>query len=127
MELLNFDDLIISLGDKIPSYQEANVVELPLTISTRTGEKTFNTRPNILRLRSPSPSSGEIFILLIIFIFDLSDLGFNDMFILYLQNEISGTAAIVLLVLAGIFIVTSFMSFCPLYLPFGISTKNAKK
>jgi hypothetical protein len=47
--------------------------------------------------------------------------------VLYLQNEISGTTAIVLLVLAGIFIVTSFMSFCPLYLPFGISTKNAKK
>jgi hypothetical protein len=47
--------------------------------------------------------------------------------VLYLQNEISGTTAIVLLVLAGIFIVTSFMSFCPLYLPFGISTKNTKK
>lgn len=47
--------------------------------------------------------------------------------VLYLQNEISGTTAIVLLVLAGIFIVTSFMSFCPLYLPFGINTKTSKK
>ncbi len=47
--------------------------------------------------------------------------------VLYLQNEISGTTAIVLLVIAGIFIVTSFMSFCPLYLPFGINTKTTKK
>jgi hypothetical protein len=47
--------------------------------------------------------------------------------VLYLQNEISGTTAIVLLVVAGIFIVTSFMSFCPLYFPFGINTKSSKK
>lgn len=47
--------------------------------------------------------------------------------VLYLQNEINGTTAIVLLVLAGIFIVTSFISFCPLYLPFGINTKSSKK
>ncbi len=43
---------------------------------------------------------------------------------LYFVNIISGTLAIVLLVLAGIFILTSFMSFCPLYLPFGISTRK---
>jgi hypothetical protein len=43
---------------------------------------------------------------------------------LYFANLISGTLAIVLLVLAGIFILTSFMSFCPLYLPFGISTRK---
>lgn len=43
--------------------------------------------------------------------------------ILYFTNVISGTVAIVLLALAGIFIATSFMSFCPLYLPFGISTR----
>ena len=42
---------------------------------------------------------------------------------LYFTNQITETAAIILLVLAGIFIVTSFISFCPLYLPFGISTK----
>jgi hypothetical protein len=46
---------------------------------------------------------------------------------LYFMNIISGTLAIVLLVFAGIFILTSFMSFCPLYLPFGISTKEEKK
>ncbi len=44
--------------------------------------------------------------------------------ILYFTHQISGTTAIVLLILAGIFIVTSFMSFCPLYWPFGISTKK---
>jgi hypothetical protein len=43
---------------------------------------------------------------------------------LYFANIISGTLAIILLVLAGIFILTSFMSFCPLYLPFGISTRK---
>jgi Protein of unknown function (DUF2892) len=42
--------------------------------------------------------------------------------LLYFTNQISGTVAIVLLLLAAIFIVTSFMSFCPLYNPFGFST-----
>lgn len=41
---------------------------------------------------------------------------------LYFANVISGTVAIVLLVLSGIFILTSLISFCPLYLPFGINT-----
>ncbi len=44
--------------------------------------------------------------------------------VLYFTNQISGTTAIVLLILAGIFIVTSFISFCPLYYPFRISTKG---
>ncbi len=43
---------------------------------------------------------------------------------LYFANIISGTVAIVLLILAGVFILTSFMSFCPLYYPFGISTRK---
>jgi hypothetical protein len=43
---------------------------------------------------------------------------------LYFANIISGTVAIILLILAGVFILTSFMSFCPLYYPFGISTKK---
>lgn len=46
---------------------------------------------------------------------------------LYFAGILSGTVAIVLLVLAAIFIITSFMSFCPLYLPFGISTKKKDK
>jgi len=44
--------------------------------------------------------------------------------ILYFTNVISGTLGIVLLVLSGIFILTSLISFCPLYLPFGISTRK---
>jgi hypothetical protein len=43
---------------------------------------------------------------------------------LYFENQITGIAAIILLILAGIFVLTSFMSFCPLYLPFGISTRK---
>ena len=44
--------------------------------------------------------------------------------ILYYFGVISGTLAIILGVLAIIFIATSFISFCPLYLPFGISTRR---
>jgi hypothetical protein len=44
---------------------------------------------------------------------------------LYLSDIISGTFAIVLLIFAGIFLITSFMSFCPLYIPFGISTRKS--
>ena len=35
--------------------------------------------------------------------------------VLYFTNIITGTLGIVLLVLAGIFLVTSLVSFCPLY------------
>ncbi|MEZ5004084.1 MAG: DUF2892 domain-containing protein [Chitinophagales bacterium] len=42
--------------------------------------------------------------------------------ILFFTNTISGTLGIILLVLAGIFVLTSFISFCPLYAPFGINT-----
>ena len=47
--------------------------------------------------------------------------------ILYSTQQISGAVAIILLVLASIFIITSFISFCPLYLPFGISTRKKEK
>jgi hypothetical protein len=43
---------------------------------------------------------------------------------LYFANVISGTLAIILLVVAGAFIVTSMISFCPLYWPLGISTRK---
>ena len=46
--------------------------------------------------------------------------------ILYFTNIISGTLGIVLIALAAIFVLTSFISFCPLYLPFNISTKKKK-
>lgn len=45
--------------------------------------------------------------------------------LLYYLNVISGTLAIVLLVFAGIFILTSFISFCPLYVPFRINTRKS--
>jgi len=47
--------------------------------------------------------------------------------VLYYTGTISGTLGLVLLVLAGVFVLTSFVSFCPLYAPFGISTCPAKK
>lgn len=43
---------------------------------------------------------------------------------LYFANVITGTVGIILLALAGIFVLTSLVSFCPLYLPFGISTRK---
>jgi hypothetical protein len=46
---------------------------------------------------------------------------------LYLTNSISGTVGIILLVLAGVFVLTSLVSFCPLYTIFGISSCPAKK
>ncbi|GAB5408969.1 MAG: hypothetical protein BalsKO_13340 [Balneolaceae bacterium] len=41
---------------------------------------------------------------------------------LYFTGTISGTVAIVLGVLAVIFALTSLVSTCPLYMPFGLST-----
>jgi len=42
--------------------------------------------------------------------------------VLFFMKVITGTLGIVLLVLAGVFVLTSLISFCPLYLPFGIKT-----
>ena len=47
--------------------------------------------------------------------------------VLYYMGTISGTLGIILLVLAGVFVLTSFVSFCPLYAPFGISTCAVKE
>jgi hypothetical protein len=47
--------------------------------------------------------------------------------ILAFTKVISGTLAIVLLILSGIFVLTSLISFCPLYLPFGINTGKTKE
>ncbi len=46
---------------------------------------------------------------------------------LYFTNVISGIITIILLVFSGIFIMTSFISFCPLYLVLGISTRKKEK
>jgi hypothetical protein len=42
--------------------------------------------------------------------------------ILFFTKVISGTLGIVLLVLGGVFLLTSLVGFCPLYAPFGIKT-----
>lgn len=46
--------------------------------------------------------------------------------ILYFTNVVTGTAGIVLLILAGIFVLTSLIGFCPLYSIFGLSTSPVK-
>ena len=45
---------------------------------------------------------------------------------LYYTQIISGTVAIIALAFALIFILTSFIGTCPLYLPFGINTNQKK-
>jgi hypothetical protein len=42
--------------------------------------------------------------------------------VLYLTGNITGLAAIILGILAVVFIITSLIGFCPLYVPFKIST-----
>jgi len=44
------------------------------------------------------------------------------MILAYFQGIVTGTLGIVLLVVAAIFILTSLVSFCPLYTLFGMST-----
>lgn len=47
--------------------------------------------------------------------------------VLYFTNTITGTLGIVLLVLAGVFVLTSLISFCPLYKLVGLNTCPVKK
>jgi hypothetical protein len=44
--------------------------------------------------------------------------------VLYFTHVISGTLALILGAFAIIFIITSFISVCPLYIPFGLSTRK---
>jgi hypothetical protein len=44
--------------------------------------------------------------------------------VLYFTGRISGTLALVLGVFAVIFLLTSFVAWCPLYLPFGLSSRR---
>jgi hypothetical protein len=46
--------------------------------------------------------------------------------VLYSLSIITGTVAIILLVIAAAFAITSLVGFCPLYLPFGFSTRRKK-
>ena len=45
---------------------------------------------------------------------------------LYFTGQISGTLAIVLGVLAVIFLLTSLIGWCPLYVPLNLSTKKGE-
>ncbi len=46
---------------------------------------------------------------------------------LYFTGIVGGTLGIILLVLGGVFVLTSIFSFCPLYALFGLSTLGKKK
>jgi hypothetical protein len=46
--------------------------------------------------------------------------------VLYLLKLISGTAAIILGIFAVVFLLTSLVGFCPLYVPLKISTRKKK-
>jgi len=46
---------------------------------------------------------------------------------LYFTHVLSGTAALVLFIIAGIFIITSFIGYCPIYHALGLSTKHKLK
>lgn len=47
--------------------------------------------------------------------------------VLYLTGVISGVLALVLGIIAVIFVLTSLIAFCPLYLPCKISTRKKEK
>lgn len=47
--------------------------------------------------------------------------------VLFLTDIIAGLLGIILLVIAGIFLLTSIISFCPLYTIFGIKTCKKEK
>lgn len=44
--------------------------------------------------------------------------------LLYYNGTITGTLGLVLVILGVVFLLTSAISFCPLYLPFGLSTRK---
>lgn len=47
--------------------------------------------------------------------------------VLYFTGTISGITGIILLIVAGVFILTSLIGSCPLYFPLGIKTMKSKK
>lgn len=44
--------------------------------------------------------------------------------VMYFTHFVEGILGIVFLVIAAIFLITSLISYCPLYTPFGISTRK---
>ncbi len=47
--------------------------------------------------------------------------------VLYFTGIVTGTIGLLLVVLAGVFVLTSLVGFCPLYTVFGINTCSVKK
>ncbi len=47
--------------------------------------------------------------------------------VLYFADLISGTLAVILLIVAIVFFITSFFGRCPAYVPLGISTQKEKE
>ena len=50
-----------------------------------------------------------------------------SMAIFYFSNIITGVLGIVLLIVAGVFVITSLVSFCPLYTLIGFNSCKSKK
>lgn len=46
---------------------------------------------------------------------------------LYFSGTVTGTLGLVLVILGGVFVATSLISFCPLYTIFGMNTCGVKK
>lgn len=44
--------------------------------------------------------------------------------VLFFTGTVEGVIGVILLVLGAIFLLTALINFCPLYLPFGLSTKK---
>jgi len=45
--------------------------------------------------------------------------------VLYFSGTVTGALGIILLILGIVFLLTSIVSFCPLYLPFKINTRKS--
>lgn len=45
---------------------------------------------------------------------------------LYATGTVTGTWGVILIIAAAVFLVTSMVSFCPLYLPLGLNTIRKK-
>lgn len=46
---------------------------------------------------------------------------------LYFAGIVTGTLGLILVILGGVFVLTSLVSFCPLYTLFGLNTCSVKK
>ena len=46
--------------------------------------------------------------------------------VLFLNQVITGVMGVILVILAGVFLLTSIVGTCPLYLPFKINTNHKK-